>query len=119
MIFHCQKGVVLDHRGICLGQELASAFRSPSSTAKSRQAGSSPRRAAHLPADAWAKPLSLAAAGASFIAKVREPGVISPEHTHPSHRAQEEGEKPWGCRIRAGAPASPNLLHRARGADAS
>lgn len=51
----------------------------PPALPRVRRAGSSPPRPVKLPADTLAKMLSLAAAGASFIAKVREPGAISPQ----------------------------------------
>lgn len=74
MTFPCQEGVVLYciTERFALRKHLPISLGHPPALPRAGQASSSPPRPAGVPADTLAKPLSLAAAGASFAAKVRE-----------------------------------------------
>lgn len=74
MTFPCQEGVVLYciAERFALRKHLPISLGHPPALPRAGHASSSPLRPARVPADTLAKPLSLAAAGASFTAKVRE-----------------------------------------------
>lgn len=91
MTFPCQEGVVLYciTERFALRKHLPISLGHPPALPRAGQASSSPPRPAGVPADTLAKPLSLAAAGASFAAKVREPGSISLSVSRVGERPRE------------------------------